>query len=279
MRLVSVRSPQGPSVAVLTEEGARALEPRAATLAEAIERLMDGGDPRVAAELVADPALGPPLIPGKIVAVGLNYRDHADESGVEAPSSPLLFAKYPSSVVGPGDAIVVDPEVTARADWEVELAVVIGRRMKDVSADEALDYVLGYTAANDVSARDLQFGDGQWTRGKSLDTFCPLGPVIVTPDELGPTDDLRLTTKVNGETMQDDSTNNMIFGVPEILAHCSRHFTLEPGDTILTGTPPGCGEFMDPPRFLSAGDIVEIAVQGIGTISNPVVDAGNGGGA
>jgi len=216
-------------------------------------------------------SLGPPLRPGKIVAVGLNYRTHADESGVEAPASPLIFAKFPSSVTGPSAPIVIDPALTERVDWEVELAVVVGRRMRHVDEADALDHVFGYTVANDVSARDVQFADGQWTRAKSFDSFCPLGPVVVTPDELGPVDDLRLTTRVNGELMQDDTTASMIFGVPELLAFCSRSFTLEPGDVVLTGTPDGCGEFMDPRRSLAPGDVVEVSIEGIGALRNQVV--------
>ena len=207
-----------------------------------------------------------------MVAVGLNYPMHAEESSEAPPAEPLLFAKFPSSVTGPGDPIVIDRGLMERVDWEVELGVVVGQRMRHVPADEALDYVFGYTVANDVSARDVQFGDGQWTRGKSFDTFCPIGPVIVTADELARPDDLRLTTRVNGELMQDDSTANMIFDVREILAFCSRCFTLEPGDLVLTGTPSGCGEFMDPRRSLQSGDVVEVAVEGIGAIENPVVD-------
>ena len=177
-------------------------------------------------------------------------------------------------MIGPSAPIVIDPQLAQRVDWEVELAVVVGRRMRNVREDEALDHVFGFTVANDVSARDVQFADGQWTRGKSFDSFCPLGPVVVTPDELGPVGDLRLTTRVNGELMQDDSTRNMIFDVPELLAFCSRSFTLEPGDVLLTGTPDGCGEFMDPPRSLSPGDIVEVSVEGIGVLRNEVVAAG-----
>jgi 5-carboxymethyl-2-hydroxymuconate isomerase len=187
-----------------------------------------------------------PLRPGKIVAVGLNYDDHVRESGVGAPESPLVFAKFPSSVIGPEDAIVIDRELTTRVDWEVELAVVIGRRMRRVKPADALDHVFGYTVANDVSARDVQFADGQWVRGKSLDTFCPLGPVVVTPDEI-------------------------IFSVAELLAFCSLSFTLERGDVLLTGTPWGCGEFMNPRRSLRPGDIVETEVEGIGVLRNPVV--------
>jgi 5-carboxymethyl-2-hydroxymuconate isomerase len=260
-------------VASYVDGGAWALEPRVGALTEVLAAVLDGDEPGLAGAAERAPALGPPLIPGKIVAVGLNYPMHAAESSEPAPESPLLFAKFPSAVIGPTDAIVIDDELMERVDWEVELGVVVGRRMRHVSAEDALDHVFGYTVANDVSARDVQFGDGQWTRGKSFDTFCPIGPVVVTADELGPPDDLRLTTRVNGELMQDDSTASMIFGVPEILAFCSRCFTLEPGDLVLTGTPSGCGEFMDPPRSLSPGDVVEVAIEGIGAIESPVVAA------
>lgn len=216
---------------------------------------------------------GAPLRPGKIVAVGLNYADHARESGMPTPATPLLFAKFPSSVIGPGQPIVIDPALTERVDWEVELAVIIGRPLRHVTPAQALAGIAGYTVANDVSARDLQFGDGQWVRGKSLDTFCPLGPVVVTPDELGDPQALRLCTKVNGEIMQDSSTAEMVFGVGDLLAFCSRSFTLEPGDVVLTGTPWGCGEFMTPRRSLAPGDVVEVSVERIGTLRNPVVSA------
>ncbi len=215
---------------------------------------------------------GPPVRPGKIVAIGLNYRDHAREAGIELPQRPLVFAKFPSSVIGPGADIVIDRSLTARVDWEVELAAVIGRRLRDATPAAALAGVYGYTVANDVSARDVQFGDGQWVRGKSFDSFCPLGPEIVTPDELGDVQALGLRTRVNGETVQDSSTAEMVFGVAELLAFCSRSFTLEPGDVLLTGTPWGCGEFMDPPRSLAGGDVVEVEVDGIGVLSNRVVE-------
>ncbi|MER5426858.1 fumarylacetoacetate hydrolase family protein [Streptosporangium roseum] len=212
-----------------------------------------------------------PLRPGKIVAIGLNYLDHIREAGMDKPERPLMFAKFPSSVIGPGEPIVIDGELTERVDWEVELAAVIGAPLRRASPAEALAGVAGYTVANDVSARDLQFADGQWTRGKSLDTFCPLGPVVVTPDELGDPQSLRLRTVVNGETVQDSSTKEMLFGVAELLSYCSRAFTLEPGDVVLTGTPWGCGEFMDPRRSLRPGDVLEVTVEGIGTLRNPVV--------
>ena len=175
-------------------------------------------------------------------------------------------------MIGPGDPIEIDRRLSERVDWEVELAVVIGRRMSRVAAGRALDGVFGYTVANDVSARDLQFSDGQWVRAKSIDGFCPLGPVIVTADELGDPQRLRLGTTVNGETMQESSTAEMLFGVAELIEHCSHSFTLEPGDLLLTGTPWGCGEFMEPKRSLGDGDEVEVWIEGIGGVRNPVVE-------
>ena len=221
----------------------------------------------VEGELVA------PLQPGKIVGIGLNYLDHIRESKLPQPVQPLVFAKFPSSVTGPNDPIVVDVELTTHVDWEVELGVIVGRRMRRVGADAALDYVFGYTVCNDVSARDVQFSESQWTRGKSFDTFCPLGPVVVTADELPDPQVLALGTRVNGEVMQDSSTGEMLFGVAELLAFCSRTFTLEPGDLLLTGTPWGCGYFMDPPRALDIGDVVECEVERIGVLRNAVVAA------
>lgn len=219
--------------------------------------------------------LSAPLAPGKIVAIGLNYADHVREAGLDAPTEPVAFAKFPSSVIGPSDPIVVDRRLTDRVDWEVELGVIIRRRLRNIPAERGLDGVFGYTVANDVSARDLQFGDGQWVRGKSLDTFCPLGPVIVTADEIQDPQHLRLRTRVNGETVQDSSTAEMIFSVAELVSWCSRSFTLEAGDVILTGTPWGCGGFMDPPRYLKPGDVVEAEVDRVGTLENVVIEAGS----
>lgn len=221
-----------------------------------------------------DRRLRAPLRPGKIIAIGLNYRDHVAESGVEVPGWPLVFAKFPSVVIGPEAEIEIDPELSSRVDWEVELAAVIGRRMRNVAEADALDHVFGYTVANDVSARDVQFDDVQWIRGKNFDTFCPLGPTVVTADELPDPQAIRLRTRVNGETVQDSSTAEMIFGVAELLAFCSRSFTLEPGDLLLTGTPWGCGDFMTPRRSLAPGDVVEVEAEGIGVLRNPVVGVG-----
>ena len=207
--------------------------------------------------------------PGKIVAIGLNYMDHAKESGAKPPERPLVFAKFPTAVINHEEQIRIPRKLTERVDWEVELAVIIGREATRVSEQDALSYVRGYTVANDVSARDLQFADGQWVRAKSLDTFCPLGPKVV---ELDDPQNLKLATRVNGETMQDSSTSQMIFGVAELISFCSHSFTLEPGDLILTGTPWGVGEFMDPKRSLQDGDVVECEIEGIGVLRNPVVD-------
>lgn len=222
-------------------------------------------------EPLAPGMLAAPLgAPSKIACVGLNYHDHCRETGMAAPERPLIFAKFPSSLVGPDAAIEWPEGLTEQVDWEVELAVVIGRRVRHAVPDEALDAVFGYTAANDVSARDLQFADQQWVRAKSIDGFCPVGPVIVTPDEFGDPQDKRLFARVNGETMQDSTTAEMIFGVAEIVSFLSRACTLEPGDLILTGTPWGVGGFRDPPVFLQPGDTVEVEVEGVGVLANDV---------
>jgi len=207
--------------------------------------------------------------PGKIVCVGLNYRDHAEEQGVELPAEPLLFAKWPTALIGPGDAIVIPPLVT-KCDYEAELGVIIGARVRGVSKENALEAVRGYLCANDVSARDLQFKDGQWTRGKSVDTFCPVGP-LVPADEIPDPHNLRIRAIVSGEVLQDSTTANLIFGVDEVISHASQTMTLEPGDLILTGTPAGVGVFRDPQRLLRPGDEVTIEIERIGSLTNPVV--------
>jgi 2,4-diketo-3-deoxy-L-fuconate hydrolase len=207
--------------------------------------------------------------PGKIVCVGLNYRDHAEEQGVELPAAPLLFAKWPNALIGPGEPIVIPPAVT-KADYEAELGVVIGTRVTRVSKENALEAVRGYVCANDVSARDLQFGDGQWTRGKSVDTFCPVGP-LVPAEEIPDPHQLSIRAIVSGEVLQDSSTANLIFGVDEIISYASQTLTFEPGDLILTGTPAGVGVFRDPQRLLQPGDEVTIEIERIGTLTNPVV--------
>jgi 2-keto-4-pentenoate hydratase/2-oxohepta-3-ene-1,7-dioic acid hydratase in catechol pathway len=212
-----------------------------------------------------------PVQPTKVIAIGLNYADHARETGrTELPRTPIVFAKLPSAVIGPGEAITWRTRITQEVDYEAELAVVIGRRAKDVDEAHALDYVFGYTCGNDVSARDLQLGpNDQWTRGKGLDTFCPLGPVIVTRDEIADPQALGVRAVLNGETMQDGSTRDMLFGVAHIVAFVSQHFTLEPGDVLLTGTPAGVGRAKQPPRYLTDGDIITVSIDGIGDLTNP----------
>lgn len=226
------------------------------------------GDAVPAAELRLQ---APLTAPSKIVAIGLNYADHARESGMDAPAAPVSFCKLPSSIVGPDQPIRFRAADTAQVDYEVELAAVIGRRARDVSEGDALGYLLGYTVCNDVSARDAQFADGQWVRGKSFDTFCPLGPWIVTADEVGNPQDLGLRCRVNGRTLQDSTTKEMIFGVAELVSYLSRFMTLQPGDVIATGTPFGVGFARTPPVFLADGDVVECEVDGIGVLRNPVV--------
>jgi 5-carboxymethyl-2-hydroxymuconate isomerase len=273
MRYVTVEVDGRPQVAVAGEDGLRAARGGAnLTLSALLELPAEQRDAALAPDggLPGDARVLAPLRPASIVCIGLNYLDHVRETGMEAPTRPLVFSKLRSSVIGPGEAIQIDPVVTTQVDWEVELAVVIGRRARRVPVDEALDVVFGYTAANDVSARDVQFGDVQWVRGKSLDTFCPLGPAVVTRDEVPDPQRVTLRTRVNGETVQDSTTAEMVFGVAELISFCSHSFTLLPGDVLLTGTPWGCGAFADPPRYLGAGDVVEVEVAGIGTLTNPV---------
>jgi 2-keto-4-pentenoate hydratase/2-oxohepta-3-ene-1,7-dioic acid hydratase in catechol pathway len=212
--------------------------------------------------------LAPVPRPGKIVAIGRNYREHIEEEGADAPPAPLIFSKWSSSVVGPGADVRWDPALTAMVDYEAELAVVIGRTARRVSEADALDYVLGYTCLNDVSARDLQFGDGQWTRGKSLDTFCPMGPVLVTADEIPDPGVLDIRCLVGSEVRQQANTAQLFFGVAAIISYCSRAFTLAPGDVIATGTPGGVGFFRDPPVALANGDVVTVEIERIGRLVN-----------
>ena len=207
--------------------------------------------------------------PGKIVCVGLNYHDHAEEGGQELPKAPLLFAKWPNTLIGDGEPIVL-PEESEQVDYEAELGVVIGTTAKHVSERDALDVVEGYICVNDVTARDLQFGDGQWTRGKSPDTFCPVGPRLVPREEIEDPQALASRCVLNGETMQDSSTSQMIFSVAEIIAYVTRVITLEPGDLIATGTPAGVGVFRDPKVLLQEGDEVSVVIEGLGTLTNPV---------
>jgi 2-keto-4-pentenoate hydratase/2-oxohepta-3-ene-1,7-dioic acid hydratase in catechol pathway len=208
--------------------------------------------------------------PGKIVCVALNYHDHADESGMPIPAERLLFGKFPNTLVGPGGPIVLPP-TSEDVDGEAELAVVIGATARNIDHGDAMEYVFGFTVANDVSARDRQFGDGQWFRGKGFDTFCPVLPQIVPRDEVPDPHDLHVVQRVNGTVMQDGNTRDLIFDIPTLVAFASAVMTLEPGDLILTGTPPGVGYFRDPRVALRPGDTVEVEVEGIGKLANPVV--------
>jgi 2-keto-4-pentenoate hydratase/2-oxohepta-3-ene-1,7-dioic acid hydratase in catechol pathway len=208
--------------------------------------------------------------PGKVIGVGLNYRDHAAEAGQPLPERPLLFAKWTTSLIGPGDSIVL-PRESDQVDFEAELGLVVGRRVRDVSAADALDALAGVICVNDISARDVQFADGQWTRAKSFDTFCPVGPRLVSMSEVGDLSDLRIRCILNGEVMQDSRTSEMVFSAAEIVSFASRALTLEPGDLIATGTPSGVGLARKPPVFLQPGDEVVVEIENVGELSNRVV--------
>ncbi len=216
----------------------------------------------------------PVVRPGKILAIGLNYLDHIRETGAAVPARPVVFAKYPSSLNDPFGSILVDEKLTAKVDYEAELAVIMGRSARRLTRENALDHVFGYAVANDVSARDLQNVDSQFSRSKSLDTFCPIGPWITSADSVGNPQDLRISSMVNGEIRQDSSTGQMLFAIVDLLVYLSSTMTLEPGDVILTGTPPGVGIGHKPPIFLTTGDVVRCSVELLGHIENTVVFEG-----
>lgn len=242
---------------------------RAATDARERQRLQAAG----ALQPLAAVALHAPVPrPGKIVCIGLNYRDHAAEQNVALPERPLLFSKFPTCVQRPGGPIRI-PRGSAQTDYEAELAVVIGRRAARVAEAAAMDCVLGYCCFHDVSARDFQFADGQWQRGKSCDTFAPFGPFVATTDEIPDPHALRIRMRVNGRTLQDSSTSQLVFRVPQLIAAISADITLEPGDLIATGTPPGVGFARKPPVYLRPGDVCEVEIDGLGVLRNPVVAA------
>jgi 2-keto-4-pentenoate hydratase/2-oxohepta-3-ene-1,7-dioic acid hydratase in catechol pathway len=208
--------------------------------------------------------------PSKIICIGLNYLDHVTESGAEIPKAPLIFSKFDTCVAASENPILL-PVGSEQVDFEAELAVVIGRRAKNIKLDDAMDHVFGYTNFNDVSARDMQFADGQWQRGKSCDTFAPFGEYVATKDEFPDPHNLRIQFRLNGETMQDSKTDQLIFKIPELVEYLSRSITLEPGDIIATGTPPGVGFARKPPVFLKDGDVCEVEIEGLGILINPVV--------
>jgi 2-keto-4-pentenoate hydratase/2-oxohepta-3-ene-1,7-dioic acid hydratase in catechol pathway len=219
-----------------------------------------------------DVRIGCPIVQSaKLICLGINYSEHKEETGFEKPANPLLFCKTPNALNGPYDPIMM-PQTSRQIDWEVELAVIIGREGKQIPGHQAFDYIAGFSVMNDVSGRDVQLSESQWFRGKSFDTFAPLGPAIVTPDEIEDVHNLRLTTEVNGERMQDGNTRDLIFDVPAIIEFISQDITLVPGDVIATGTPSGVGYFREPPILLKAGDTVECTIENIGSIKNEVRD-------
>ena len=285
MRLATIETPAGPRAAVL--EGDALVDVHAANpaLPVTVRGLLEAGPQTLqAAEQVArrektftQPVAGTKLLPPlpdphKIICLGLNYRDHAAESGSPIPKEPILFSKYTTALVGPGDNIVLPP-VSKEVDYEAELVIVVGKRGRNISPAAAPGYVAGYTVGNDVSARDWQLRkDGkQWMVGKTFDTFAPTGPFLVTADEAIDPHALPIRLRLNGQIMQDSNTSQMIFGVGAILAYLSQVLTLEPGDLIFTGTPPGVGFARKPPVFLKGGDLVEVEIEGIGILRNPVV--------
>lgn len=276
MKLAMVDTPNGPVPAVATDSGFIAVSEAIGEAPPTLEALIleqDRWMPRL--RQASDSSAGArnrvlhaPLTERAVIAIGLNYYDHCREFGTPPPEAPIVFVKLPSSIAGPGDDIRWDPEVTKEVDWEAELGVVIGRAARNVDVGDAGEVIFGYTAVNDVTARDIQRREQQWVRAKSLNTFCPIGPVVVTPDELDARAGLRIRSWVNGTVMQDSSTSELIFGIDELVAYLSRSFTLQPGDVIATGTPLGVGAFRTPPIFLRDGDVVEVELEGIGRLRN-----------
>jgi 2-keto-4-pentenoate hydratase/2-oxohepta-3-ene-1,7-dioic acid hydratase in catechol pathway len=265
---VSPRLSEGVNMLDVIHRGSEALAELGA-LVEVARQSAVLNDERVAFEPDAVEFL-PPVYPGKILAIGRNYVDHAIEGGEAPPSAPLVFTKLSNSLSAHRAPIVLHA-VSSQIDYEAELAVVIGRECRRVSEGEALDHVFGYTLINDVSARDLQFGDGQWVRGKGLDGFAPLGPFITTRDEVGDVHALKIEGRLNDQVMQSSNTGKMIFKVPYLISYISQAITLAPGDVIATGTPEGVGIFRQPPVLLKAGDVFEVTIESLGTLRNPVV--------
>lgn len=284
MKLVRFRGAAGSRIGVLVPGGVADLEALGCWSGDSMRAFLDAGEPaladarRASAEApdsaivpLADVSLLAPIAdPQKLIAVGQNYRDHCAEQNQPLPERAILFAKFPSAICDPGAPIVL-PRISEQIDYEAELAFVIGRRGRHVSESEAPAYVAGYTCLNDVSARDIQFSDKQWVRAKSFDTFAPLGPCLVTADEIGDPHALDISLQLDGQTMQSSNTSNLIFGVFDLVEYISQAMTLEPGDIVTTGTPGGVGVFRTPPVFLKPGDTVSVTIQGIGTLTNPVV--------
>jgi 2-keto-4-pentenoate hydratase/2-oxohepta-3-ene-1,7-dioic acid hydratase in catechol pathway len=259
---ISLRGSGFEDMAAVIRGGAEALD--------GVRRWADDPPGGAYADLATTPLAAPIPRPPKVICIGLNYRDHAEESKMAIPEVPTVFAKFPTAVIGPGQPIVL-PKASAQPDYEAEFAVVIGRGGRHIPESRWSDHVFGYTILNDVSARDFQFATSQWMMGKTFDTFAPMGPAIVTADEIEDPHSLDIRMVVSGDTLQHSNTRNLIFGVPKLIAHLSSIFTLEPGDVIATGTPSGVGFARKPPRFLKPGDECRVTVQGIGELVNPVI--------
>ncbi len=285
MRLATLATASGPKPAVQVGDSLIEVQAADPTLPGTVREILAGGADTLAAVAKAIQKPGLPKIaasaakfhapvtnPQKIICVGLNYRDHAAESGAPIPKEPVLFSKYPTALIGHGESIVL-PKVSTKVDYEAELVIVIGKGGRHISTANALQHVAGYTVGHDVSARDWQLEkDGkQWMVGKTFDTFAPIGPVLVTSDEVPNPHGLKIELRLNGQTMQTSNTEQMIFSVAEIVAYLSQVFTLVPGDLIFTGTPPGVGAARKPPVFMKAGDVAEVEIQSLGTLRNPVV--------
>jgi len=283
VKLVTYQSEKGPRVAAMRSDGLVDLNRADASLPVSMKALVGGGQRRLDDAAAAaqageafDPAtvkLLPPVpAPEKVICVGLNYADHAAESGQPPPSEPVLFCKFPSALIGHGDAIVLPPD-SKEVDYEAELVVVIGEGGRRIKQSDAMRHVAGYCCGHDVSARDWQLRKpgGQWLMGKTFDTFAPCGPHLVTPDEVGDPGRLRIQLRLNGQVMQDSTTAQLIFGVAELISYISRVCTLRPGDLLFTGTPPGVGMARKPPVFLKAGDVAEVEIEKVGVLRNAVV--------
>ncbi len=285
MRLATIQTPHGPRAAALVGDAYIDLHAADGRLPTGVRQLLEGGPDllRIAREAIGSalatriPAAGVKLLPPipdppKIICMGLNYRDHAAETGAKIPSEPVLFSKFSTALIGPEEPIVLPP-VSQKVDYEAELVLVVGKKGRNLTAEVALNHLAGYTIGHDVSARDWQLEkDGrQWLAGKTFDTFAPLGPALVTPDELADPGNLGVRLRLNGQTMQDGNTRHMIFTAGVALAYISQIVTLLPGDLVFTGTPPGVGMARKPPVWLKAGDVVEVEIDGLGVLRNPVV--------
>lgn len=286
MKLATIQTPHGPRAALAVADGYIDLHATDPGLPACVKTLLAASPAirKIASEVASNKSavkyaanavkvLPPIPHPGKILCIGLNYRDHAIEGGKAIPTEPVVFGKFANTLIGHGDPIIL-PKVAEKVDYEAELVIVIGKRGKHIpNTDAAFEYVGGYTVGHDVSARDWQFRgeEKQWIIGKTFDTFAPIGPVLVTSDELTNPHKLQIQLRLNGTTLQNSNTKEFIFGVPHLLWFLSQVVTLEPGDLIFTGTPPGVGIARKPPILLKAGDVAEVEIEGIGTLRNPVV--------